>query len=73
MVKIEIRSGDGRETQISPGNFLYYKEENGKEHFIDWNNFTGRDQEFIRIFETARTILASIESMISNLSKSTIR
>lgn len=73
MFKIEIRSGDGRETQISPGNFLYYREENGKEHFIDWNNFTGRDQEFIRIFETARTILASIESMIPNLSTSTIR
>jgi hypothetical protein len=73
MFKIEIRSDDGREAQISPGNFLYYREENGKEHFFEWNHFTGRDQEFIRIFETARTILESIESMLPDLPPSAIR
>jgi len=72
MFKIEIRSDDGREAQISPGKFLYYKEENGKEHFFDWNHFTGRDQEFIRIFETTRTILESIESMLQNFSPSNV-
>ena len=72
MFKIEIISDDGREAQISPGKFLYYKEENGKEHFFDWNHFTGRDQEFIRIFETTRTILESIESMLQNFSPSNV-
>jgi len=72
MMKIEIRSDDGREAHISPGNILYYKEENGKEHFFDWSHFTGRDQEFIRIFETARTMLQSIESMLPDLPPSAV-
>jgi hypothetical protein len=72
MMKIEIRSDDGREAHISPGNILYYKEENGKEHFVDWNDITGRDQEFVRMFETARSILESIKSMLPDLSPPTV-
>ncbi|MFO7965873.1 MAG: hypothetical protein R6U50_18245 [Desulfobacterales bacterium] len=73
MAKIEIKCDDGREIQISRGNYVFYKEADGKEHFWEWSHFSGREKDFDRVEETAAGMVRSIEAILPDIPLSAVR
>lgn len=73
MIKIEIHAEDGSEVKVSKGNFVYYKEPSGKDHYWEWSHFSGRDTDFEQIFEAARGLAASVRDILPEIPMSAMR
>ena len=64
MRKITIETQAGVEFEVSPGSHVFYKEENGRETYWDWQELHGKQDEVGKLYDESIRMLEKIKSIV---------
>ena len=67
MFKIEIHAADGRELQMSQGDFIYYKDADGVDTFWEWEKIVPIEDRFLALFQEADKLVDKAAERLPNI------